>query len=38
VINCVSNFFKNSRYKRSSYERASSPTTAFMAAVSFPMA
>lgn len=33
-----SNFFKNSKYNKSSAESASSPTTAFMAAVSLPIA
>ena len=33
-----SNLFKNSKYKRSSADKASSPTTAFMACTSLPIA
>ena len=33
-----SNFFKNSKYNKSSALKASSPTTAFIAAVSLPIA
>jgi len=34
----LSNFFKNSKYNKSSADKASSPTTAFIDAVSFPIA
>jgi len=38
VMKFFSNFARNSRYNRSSGVRASSPTTAFMACTSFPIA
>merc|ERR1719378_910913 len=36
ATNLLSNFSKNSKYNLSSAERASSPTTAFIAMTSFP--
>lgn len=38
VMNCFSNFCRNSRYSKSSADSASSPTTAFIACTSLPMA
>ena len=38
LTNLASNFSRNSRYSRSSGDSASSPTTAFMAWTSLPMA